>query len=156
MAATPLPAFEAAGFSTELTAAGGWLYQATNAGTINATGSSLVLQAFTNNGTINGTGVFVDFTTTWANHGTIRADAASTLSLFAERAERGALPATPTTVLPGDALDVHATTGLGYRISAVATRDHRLFLVSEQPTDPPEAAQDILRATVRFIRTLEK
>jgi hypothetical protein len=78
-----------------------------------------------------------------------------TLSLFVERAARGALPDTPTTVLAGDPLDVHATTRLGYRISAVATRDHQLFLVSERPTDPPDLAQDILRSAVRFIRGLE-
>ena len=88
-------------------------------------------------------------------HVVIRGDR-QTLSLFAERAERGALPDTPTTVLAGDTLDVHATTRLGYRISAVATRDHRLFLVSERPTDPPDLAQDILRSAVRFIRGLEK
>ena len=88
-------------------------------------------------------------------HVVIRGDG-QTLSLFAERAERGALPDTPTTVLAGDTLDVHATTRLGYRISAVATRDHRLFLVSERPTDPPDLAQDILRSAVRFIRGLEK
>jgi anti-sigma factor RsiW len=88
-------------------------------------------------------------------HVVIRGDG-QTLSLFAERAGRGALPDTPTTVLPGDALDVHATTRLGYRISAVATRDHRLFFVSERPTDPPELAQDILRSAVGFIRGLEK
>ena len=88
-------------------------------------------------------------------HVVIRGDG-QTLSLFAERAERGALPDTPTTVLAGDALDVHATTQLGYRISAVATRDHRLFLVSERPTDPPDLSQDILRSAVRFIRGLEK
>ena len=76
-------------------------------------------------------------------HVVIRGDG-QTLSLFAERAERGALPDTPTTVLAGDALDVHATTRLGYRISAVATRDHRLFLVSERPTDPPDLSQGIL------------
>ena len=87
-------------------------------------------------------------------HVVIRGDN-QTLSLFAERAERGALPATPTTVLAGDTLDVHATTRLGYRISAVATRDHRLFLVSERPTEPPDVAQDILRSAVRFIRGLE-
>jgi hypothetical protein len=58
-------------------------------------------------------------------------------------------------VLAGDTLDVHATTRLGYRISAVATRDHRLFLVAERPTDPPDLAQDILRSAVRFIRGLE-
>ena len=69
---------------------------------------------------------------------------------------RGALPDTPTTVLAGDALGIHATTQLGYRISAVATRDHQLFLVSERPTDPSELAQDILRSAVRFIRGLEK
>jgi len=88
-------------------------------------------------------------------HVVIRGDG-QTLSLFAERAERGALPDTPTTVLPGDALDVHATMRLGYRISAVATRDHRLFLVSERPTEPAGLAQDILRSAVRFIRGLEK
>ena len=88
-------------------------------------------------------------------HVVIRGDR-QTLSLFAERAERGALPDAPTTALPGDSLDVHATTRLGYRVSAVATRDHRLFLVSERPTDPPDLAQDILRSAVRFIRGLEK
>jgi hypothetical protein len=87
-------------------------------------------------------------------HVVIRGDG-QTLSLFAERAERGALPDAPTTVLAGDTLDVHATTRLGYRISAVATRDHRLFLVSERPTDPPDLAQGILRSAVRFIRGLE-
>ena len=88
-------------------------------------------------------------------HVAIRGDN-QTLSLFAERAERGALPDAPTTVPAGDMLDVHATTQLGYRISAVATRDHRRFLVSDRPTDPPDVAQDILRSAVRFIRGLEK
>jgi len=88
-------------------------------------------------------------------HVVIRGDG-QTLSLFAERAERGALPDAPTTVLAGDAVDVHATTRLGYRISAVATRDHRLFLVSERPTAPPDIAQGILVSAVRFIRGLEK
>ena len=88
-------------------------------------------------------------------HLVIRGDR-QTLSLFAERAERGALPATPTTLLAGDTLDVHATMRLGYRIAAVATRDHQLFLVSESPTDPPDLAQDILRSAVRFIRGLEE
>ena len=87
-------------------------------------------------------------------HVVIRGDG-QTLSLFAERAERGALPATPTTVLAGDTLDVHATMRLGYLISAVATRDHQLFLVSERPTVPPDVAQGILRSAVRFIRGLE-
>jgi hypothetical protein len=77
-----------------------------------------------------------------------------TLSLFAERAERGALPDAPATVLAGD-LHLHATTRLGYRIEAIATRDHRLFFVSERPTEPPNVAQDILRSAVRFIRGLE-
>ncbi len=88
-------------------------------------------------------------------HVVIRGDG-QTLSLFAERAERGALPDTPTTVLAGDTRDVHATTRLGYRISAVATRDYRIFLVSERPTDPPDVAHDILRSAVRFIRGLER
>lgn len=88
-------------------------------------------------------------------HLVIRGDN-QTLSLFAERAGRGALPDAPTTKLAGDMLDVRATTQSGYRVSAVATRDHRLFLVSERPTDPPDVAQDILRSAVRFIRGLEK
>ena len=79
-----------------------------------------------------------------------------TLSLFAERAERGALPAAPATTLTGDTIDVHETTRLGYRIAAVATDDYQLFLVSERPTDPPEIERDILRSAVRFIRGLEK
>jgi hypothetical protein len=88
-------------------------------------------------------------------HVVLRGDR-QTLSLFAERAGRGALPDAQTTVLAGDTADVHATTRLGYGISAVATRDHRVFLVSERPTDPPAVAQDILRSTVRYIRSLEK
>jgi hypothetical protein len=88
-------------------------------------------------------------------HVVMRGDG-QTLSLFAERAERGALPDAPTTVLAGDTLEVHATTRLGYRVSAVATRDHSVFLVSERPTDPPAVAQDLLRSTVRYIRGLEK
>jgi len=87
-------------------------------------------------------------------HLVIRGDG-QTLSLFAERAERGVLPDTRTTVLPGETLDVHATMRLGYRISALATREYRLFLVSERPTDPPDLAEDILRSAVRFIRGLE-
>lgn len=79
-----------------------------------------------------------------------------TLSIFAERAERGTLPPAPVTVLTGDTVDVHAATRLGYRIAAVATRDHQVFLVSERPTEPPVLAQDILRAAVRFIRGLEE
>jgi anti-sigma factor RsiW len=88
-------------------------------------------------------------------HVVIRGDG-QTLSLFAERAERGTLPDTPTTVLAGDVLDVHATTRMGYRIAAVATRDYRLFLVSERPTDPPALSEGILLSAVRFIRGLEK
>jgi hypothetical protein len=87
-------------------------------------------------------------------HVVIRGDR-QTLSLFVERAERGALPDTPTTVLAGDTLDVHATTRLGYQIAAAATRDHRLFLVSQRPTDPPDVAQEIFRSAVRFIRGIE-
>ena len=89
-------------------------------------------------------------------HVVIRDNKGETLSLFAERAERGALPAAPATVLPGDTLDVRSATRSGHRISAIATRDYRLFLVSERPTDPPEIAQEILRSAVRFIRGLEQ
>ncbi len=81
-----------------------------------------------------------------------------TLSLFAERAVRGALPATPVrTVLAGDALDVHSTARLGYHVSATATPGHRLFLVSERPTDAPDdITNEILLSAVRFVRTLER
>jgi anti-sigma factor RsiW len=79
-----------------------------------------------------------------------------TLSLFAERAERGALPAAPTTVLTGETLEVRSTTRLGYRISAVATPEHRLFLVSDRPTEPPEMANALLLSAVRFVRGLER
>ena len=41
-------------------------------------------------------------------------------------------------------------------VSVLATRDHRLYLVSERPTDPPGVADDILRSAVHFIRGLEK
>jgi hypothetical protein len=89
-------------------------------------------------------------------HVVIRNDEGATLSLFVERAARGVLPAAEPKVLAGDTVGVHATTRLGHRVSAVATRDYQLFLVAEQPTDPPEIAQEILRAGVRFIRDLEK
>jgi anti-sigma factor RsiW len=80
-----------------------------------------------------------------------------TLSIFAEPALRGALPSTSsTTVLDGDTLDVHSTTKMGYRISAVATPGHQVFLVSDQQTDPPEIGTAILRSAVRFIRELER
>lgn len=79
-----------------------------------------------------------------------------TLSLFAEPAVRGALPtASSTAVLTGDPLPVHATTRLGYRISAVATPEYRLYLVSERPTDPADITNEILQSAVQFIRTLE-
>jgi hypothetical protein len=78
-----------------------------------------------------------------------------TLSLFAERAERGALPDAPATPLAGETIDVHATTRLGYRISALATRDYRIFFVSERPTEPPQIEHEILRSAVHFVRTLE-
>jgi hypothetical protein len=79
-----------------------------------------------------------------------------TLSLFAERAERGTLPAAPATRLTGDTIEVHGTMRRGYRIAAVATRHYQLFLVSERPTEPPEIEHDILRSAVRFIRGLEE
>jgi anti-sigma factor RsiW len=81
-----------------------------------------------------------------------------TLSLFAERAVRGALPTTPvTTPLAGGALDLHSTTRLGYRVSATATSEHRLFVVAESPTAAPDdITNEILLSAVRFVRTLER
>jgi hypothetical protein len=80
-----------------------------------------------------------------------------TLSIFAEPALRGALPSTSSpTTLGGDTLDVHSTTTMGYQISAVETRDHQVFLVSNQPTDPPEIGTAMLLAAVRFVRQLEQ
>jgi hypothetical protein len=75
-----------------------------------------------------------------------------TLSLFAERAERGALPPADITPLAGETVDVHATARLGYRVSAIATRDYRVYLVSERP---PDIEQNILRSAVQFVRMLE-
>lgn len=80
-----------------------------------------------------------------------------TLSVFAEPALRGALPSASSRPLPGgDALDVHATTRMGYRISAVATPRHQVFLVSSEETKPAEVGTSILLSTVRFVRGLEK
>jgi hypothetical protein len=45
---------------------------------------------------------------------------------------------------------------MGYRISAVVTHEHQVFLVSEQQTNPPEIGTSILLSTVRFVRELEK
>lgn len=80
-----------------------------------------------------------------------------TLSIFAEPALRGSLPTTSSrTALGGDTLDVHSTTRMGYRISAVATPQHQVFLVSDQQTDPPDIGTTILLSAVRFVRELEK
>lgn len=90
-------------------------------------------------------------------HVVLRGDG-RTLSLFVERAGRGALPSTPVrTMLPGDAVDVHSTTRLGYRVSATATPEYRLFLVSERLTDAPDdITNEILLSAVWFIRRLER
>ena len=80
-----------------------------------------------------------------------------TLSIFAERALRGSLPAASSTAALGsEALDVLSTTRLGYQVSAVATPEHRVFLVSEQQTAPPEIGNEILLSAVRFVREIEK
>jgi hypothetical protein len=80
-----------------------------------------------------------------------------TLSIFAEPAVRGSLPSASSAPLPGsDAIDVHSTTRMGYRISAVATHGHQVFLVSDRQTEPPEIGTTILSSAVRFVRELEK
>jgi anti-sigma factor RsiW len=80
-----------------------------------------------------------------------------TLSVFAEPALRGALPTTSSrTAVGGDTLDVHSTTKMGYRISAVVTDEYQVFLVSDRQTDPPEIGTSILLSAVRFVRGLEK
>jgi Putative zinc-finger len=90
-------------------------------------------------------------------HMVLRSDG-RTLSLFAERALRGALPKTPvTTTLPGDGREVHSITTSGYHVSATATTDFRVFVVSDQQADRPDAVtNEILTSAVRFVRTLEK
>jgi hypothetical protein len=55
----------------------------------------------------------------------------------------------------GDTLDVHSTTRMGFRISAVATPEHQVFLVSDQETDPPEIGTAILLSAMRFVREIE-
>lgn len=80
-----------------------------------------------------------------------------TLSIFAEPALRGSLPSpSPPTALGPETLDVHSTTRMGYQISAVATPQHQVFLVSDHQTDPPEIGTAILLAAVRFVRELEQ
>jgi hypothetical protein len=80
-----------------------------------------------------------------------------TLSIFAERAVRGSLPATSSrTDVGGETLDVVSTTTMGLRVSAVATPAHQVFLVSDQQTDPPEIGPAILLSAVRFVRELEQ
>jgi anti-sigma factor RsiW len=80
-----------------------------------------------------------------------------TLSIFAERALRGSLPSTSSrTALGEETLDVLSTTRMGFRIAAVATPEHQVFLISEQETDPPEIGTAILLSAVRFVRELEK
>jgi anti-sigma factor RsiW len=80
-----------------------------------------------------------------------------TLSIFAEPSLRGSLPSTSSrTPLPGDTLDVHSTTRMGYRISAVATPGHQVFLVSDKETDTPEIGRALLFSAVRFVRELEE
>ena len=80
-----------------------------------------------------------------------------TLSIFAEPAVRGALPTpTSTTTLEGDTVDVHSTTSMGFRIAAVSTSGHQVFLVSDQQTEPPAIGSAILLSAVRFVRELEK
>lgn len=90
-------------------------------------------------------------------HVVLRGDG-RTLSLFIEQALRGALPAaTMTTRLPDDALDVHSTERQGYRVSAADTRDHRIFVVDDRPSDAPrEFVNEILRSAAKFVRTLER
>jgi Putative zinc-finger len=89
-------------------------------------------------------------------HVVLRGDG-RTVSLFAERASRGALPTTPeTTTLASDGRQVHLTTQWGYRVTATTTPDFRLFVVSDQPTDSPDAVTNgLLLSAVRFVRTLE-
>lgn len=80
-----------------------------------------------------------------------------TVSIFAERARRGSLPSTPSRrALGEETLDVLATTRMGLRISAVATPEHQVFLISDQQTDPPEIGAAMLLSAVRFVRDLEK
>jgi anti-sigma factor RsiW len=80
-----------------------------------------------------------------------------TLSIFAEPAMRGSLPSTSSaTAIGDDTLDVHSTTRMGYRISAVATQQHQVFLVADQQTDPPNIGTAILLSAVRFVRELEE
>ena len=80
-----------------------------------------------------------------------------TLSIFAEPSVRGSLPrASSTSALGSEALEVHSATRLGYQISAVETPEHKVFLVFEQQTEPPDVATDMLQSAVRFVRGLEQ
>ena len=57
--------------------------------------------------------------------------------------------------LASDDRQVHLKTQLGYRVSATATPDFRLFVVSDQPTGSPDVTNELLLSAVRFVRTLE-
>jgi Putative zinc-finger len=90
-------------------------------------------------------------------HVVLRGDG-RTLSLFTERTLRGALPKTPvTTLLASDGRQVHSTSRLGYHVSAIATSEFRVFVVSDQASGSRDVVtNELLLSAVRFVRTLEK
>jgi hypothetical protein len=85
--------------TTAFLAAGGWLDNLTNGGTVNVTGVTLNLSNVTNSGTVSGnSGDTIKFLKTWANAGTIKVD--GTTSLYLGTPEFGA-PGVPPTLADG-------------------------------------------------------
>jgi anti-sigma factor RsiW len=78
------------------------------------------------------------------------------VSVFAEPALRGALPAAPSkTRLEGTSIDVYGNLLDGYRVTATSTHDHHIFVVTDGAS-AADAPADLLKSAVAFVRTLEK
>jgi len=80
------------------------------------------------------------------------------VSLFTEPSTHGSLPsAADAGPLPQTDLSVKWKTLKGFEVDSVATRQHHLFVVSDQASTIPAGTRDeILRTATQFVRTLEK
>ena len=80
------------------------------------------------------------------------------LSVFAEPALRGVLPAAPSrTLLEGTSIDVYASLLDGYRVTATSTHDHHIFVITDDAdTSATGVPADLLKSAVAFVRKLEK
>jgi anti-sigma factor RsiW len=80
------------------------------------------------------------------------------VSVFAEPALRGVLPAAPSkAVLEGTSIDVYASLLDGYRVTATSTHNHHVFVVTDDAArSAANVPADLLKSAVAFVRTLEK